>query len=105
MIHDDAVSGRRTWTGAYFEYIGTIGSHNAGEQQYVLSKTNFQDMDHLNYYLTGEIRYGGNNMLTNDPSTLTRSVTGDRSDAMGGLEGILAMANGTPDYHKVLLLM
>jgi hypothetical protein len=24
---------------------------------------------------------------------------------MGGLEGILAMANGTPDYHKVLLLM
>jgi hypothetical protein len=89
--------------GTYLDYIRVRQTRTQEEQQALMGITSYQDdLDNLTYYPTNEIMFQCGEQRTHDPSTLTGSNHENSDDTMAGLEGMLAMAQGSPDYSSFI---
>ena len=88
--------------GAYFEYIRTRQSKTQEEHQALLGITFNQQMDNMAYYPpASEIFFNRGEQQRKEPSTLTGVSYADTTDdTLAGLEGMMAMAHGSPDYSS-----
>jgi hypothetical protein len=88
--------------GAYFEYIRTRQSKTQEEHQALLGITFNQQMDNMAYYPpASEIFFNRGEQQRTEPSTLTGVSYADTTDdTLAGLEGMMAMAHGSPDYSS-----
>jgi hypothetical protein len=60
--------------------------------------TYLEDLENLAYYPANEIMFQYGEQCTHDPSILTGGNHENSDETMAGLEGMLAMTHGSPDY-------